>query len=211
MTLLQLESRSQAAEALAGAVARELAAAVESKGQASFIASGGSSPCETYERLGATALDWRKVRVLPSDERCVPRGSERHNLTMIQTTLGAPAQYIELTPDVTTDSLRPFDVVLLGMGDDGHTASLFPNDACLDDALASQNDVHTAEVPGLPEARISLTPAALLDAKVIFLLIFGEGKRAVYEAACVPGPVSEYPVRVIWKHAGADVRVYWAR
>ena len=210
MKFHRFAERSQAAEALAQAIAQRLGGALEDKGRASFVASGGGSPRETYELLGRTSLDWQRVSVLPSDERCVGKDSPRHNLGMIQSALGVPASFAELTLETILDDLRPFDVVLLGMGGDGHTASLFPGDPNLLDALDGEGHTHPAEVPGLPEARISMTRAALLDAKAIFLLILGADKLRAFEAAKQPGPVSEYPVRILLHDPALPLEIYWA-
>ena len=163
MKFREFGSRAEASEALAETIAHALGAALDSGGRASFVASGGGSPRETYERLGRSAIDWRRVSVIPSDERLVPVGSSRHNLSMIRKTLGTEAAFVELTLQTDIDTLRPFDAALFGMGDDGHTASLFPDDPEIDAALRSRGNTHEAHVPRMPEARISLTPCALAE------------------------------------------------
>ena len=210
MRFHEYASRSEAAKALAAVIEDGLAAALEEKNSASFVVSGGSSPRQTYELLGRSTLAWDKVFILPSDERCVPRDSDRHNLAMVEATLGVEAAYIELGEASDIDALRPFDIALLGMGEDGHTASLFPDDPHLADALLSRGSTHRAQVPALEEDRISLTPSVLVDAKALVLLFFGAGKRKVFEAARKPGPVREYPVRILTSNAVLPLDVYWA-
>ncbi len=210
MILREFESRSEAAQALVEAIECALGAALQAHGKASFVASGGGSPRETYERLGRSKIDWRNVSVLASDERLVPKGSSRHNLSMIRSTLATDANYIELTLAANIDALRPFDVALLGMGDDGHTASLFSDDPEIDAALNSKDSTHQARVPSLPEPRISLTPSALRGSKTLCLLIFGARKREVFEAACEPGAVRAYPVRTLLHDLSARLQVFWA-
>lgn len=204
------ESRADAADALATVLSKRLAEAIEANGRASLVASGGSSPEATYQRLSACALDWSRVKVLPSDERCVPADSARNNLAMIRRSLGVDAEFIELNECAQISSLLPFDVVLLGMGEDGHTASLFPSDPDIDAALASESRVIQCRPPDAEESRISLTPRALLDAGAICLLILGSGKRARYEAARQPGCSAEYPVRILFQQRRVPVQVFWA-
>ncbi len=210
MKFREFGSRAEASEALAETIAHALGAALDSGGRASFVASGGGSPRETYERLGRSAIDWRRVSVIPSDERLVPVGSSRHNLSMIRKTLGTEAAFVELTLQTDIDTLRPFDAALFGMGDDGHTASLFPDDPEIDAALRSRGNTHEAHVPRMPEARISLTPCALANAGTRCLLIFGAKKREVLAAACEPCPASAYPVTVLLEGASAELQVFWA-
>ena len=169
----EFEDRATASEALARAIWQSLSVALQNSDSACFVASGGGSPKETYQRIAELPLAWEKVRILPSDERCVPEDSPRSNLGMIRMALSVNAQFVPLNESSSIHAFRPFDVVLLGMGEDGHTASLFPTDPDLESALTSSAAIHHCHALGLPESRISLTPAALLDAKGIFLLFFG--------------------------------------
>jgi len=210
MQFHEFGSRSEASLALARMIAGALGDALRARSRATFVASGGGSPQETYEHLGRNAIDWRSISVLPSDERFVPKDSPRHNLGMIRKTLKVPATYSELNSETDIDSLCPFDVALFGMGDDGHTASLFPDDPDIDAALGSKASTHQAHVPSLPEARISLTPGALHGAGVLCLLMFGAHKRMVFEAACEPGAAREYPVRILLRELAARLHVFWA-
>src|SRR6185312_2483967 len=107
---------------------------------------------------------------------------------------------------------RPFDVTLLGMGDDGHTASLFPGSPGIREALdptAPAGCVATWS-PRAPHARVSLNLSALLESRHISILILGGEKLAVHRRACSAGPVEEMPVRGILRQAGVPVEVLWA-
>jgi 6-phosphogluconolactonase len=107
---------------------------------------------------------------------------------------------------------RPFDVTVLGMGDDGHTASLFPSSPNLKSAL---NPSAIAGCVGMwsptpPQARISLNLSALLDSRRIFLFLVGEQKWRTYLRACEPGPTQDMPVRAVLRQEKTPVEVVWA-
>jgi 6-phosphogluconolactonase len=103
-----------------------------------------------------------------------------------------------------------FHAVVLGMGVDGHTASLFPGSPDLRAALESDDALQRLAVPGLEADRVSLTPRALLSSRRIDLLFFGEDKRAVFEQAERPGDPTEFPVRAVLEQDRAPVTVFWA-
>lgn len=209
-TFREFDNRAAAAKALAEEIRQTLIQALQGSSVASFVASGGGSPKETYQRLCQLPLAWEQVSVLPSDERCVPEDSPRSNLGMIRTHLPVNARFVALDESSPIATLRPFDVVLLGMGEDGHTASLFPGDPDLEAALSSNAALHHCHVPGFSESRISLTPSALLDSKHIHLLMFGVKKRETYELALEPGAVQEFPVRFLFQGEAPALQVFWA-
>ena len=221
------DSKEAASVALAEHIAGWLESAVAQRGEATMIASGGASPLATFRALRRQRLPWHKVTVVPSDERLVPPDHGDSNEGMLRRELmqeeAAAATLISLAgaknpEDMQLASLNarlamlttPLDIVLLGMGDDGHTASLFPDSPDLADALNSPDYCVLQRPSHLEAARLSLTPALLLDAREIVLLFFGAGKRTVYQRAVAGGDVEELPVRFVLQQQIAPLKVFWA-
>ena len=213
--------------ALAGAVAADLRAAIAARGQALLAVSGGSTPRRFLAALGREALDWSRVGVSLVDDRWVAPDEARSNARLLADTLFAgeagAARWLPLhrptaTPEEALDAVEaalraeplPFDALVLGMGNDGHTASLFPDSDHLAEALdpASQRLLFTMRAPNAPEPRITLGLAAILAARARYLHIEGEAKRAVYQDALQPGPVEAMPVRAVLR-ADAMLQVHW--
>jgi 6-phosphogluconolactonase len=208
----EFADRAQAAAALAGALQAGLGAALAARREASLVVSGGTTPAPMFRRLRDRPLAWDRVTVLASDERDVPPDHPDRNEAMIRRELlqnaAAAARLVSLIPP---GAIPPtFDEVVLGMGEDGHTASLFPGSPDLAAALASRDPLARLWVPQLAMHRVSLTPAALLAARRISLLFFGAGKRAVFEAALAGDDPARYPVRAILRQDTVPVTVYTA-
>jgi 6-phosphogluconolactonase len=210
---------AEAAEAAAFGIGRLLAEALRTHGRASLVATGGRSPGPVYDRLRLQpGIDWARVVVTLSDERCVPQDDAASNAGQVRARLlageAAKAHLLPLWPapqSAALAALAPFDAVMLGMGEDGHVASLIPGDPGLPAALDPAAEPLTVSVPaGLgnpPVARISLTLRALKDSKAIFLLIAGEAKRDVVEQAMAG---ADLPVRALIAQARAPVRILWS-
>ena len=206
------ETRGEASGALAAELVALLQAALVEKGRAGIVVSGGSSPVAMFRALGREPLPWAKVTIVPSDEREVPPDHPDRNEAMIRRELmrgpAAQARLVGLYPPGEIPA--GFDAVVLGMGSDGHTASLFPGSPDLEAALDESASLTRLEVPQLGTHRVSLTPAALLDTDRLFLLFFGDEKRAVFERARESGAVAEYPVRAVLHQGRVQAEVYWA-
>lgn len=204
------------AAAAAQAVAAQLSVGLSERGRASLVATGGRSPGPVYDRLKDAELDWSHVAVTLSDERQVDVDSPNANLRQLRERLfvgpAAKARYLPLT-DYAEPALRalmPFDAVMLGMGEDGHVASLIPGSPVMAEAMDPDGKALVAESPtgfgSPPVARITLTLTALLQSRAIFLLIAGEAKRQVIVDALAG---ADLPVRAILQQVRAPVRVFW--
>lgn len=203
-------------EACAHAVAACLSEALKTRGRAGLVATGGRSPGPVYDRLAKARLDWARVVVTLSDERCVEASSPDSNARQVRERLlvgeAAKAHLLPLWPRPDPAAIRallPFDAVLLGMGEDGHVASLIPGDRGLAHALSTKE--HLVDVPeGLgkpPTARVSLTMSALTQARSVFLLIAGDAKREVIRRAQAG---EDLPVGRLLAGSAAPVRIFWS-
>jgi len=221
-----IESLSRA---LADQIAASLTTAIAARGLASLVVSGGKSPTRLFELLRDEELDWNLVRIALADERWVDPSDPASNEKLVRDVLlqgpAAAARFLGLkngapTPDMGAVSAwetfarvpRPFDAVILGMGDDGHTASLFPGSPNLSSAL------NPAAVPGcvgmrapvVPHSRLSLNLSALLDSRRIVVLIAGDEKWRTYLAASAQGPVQDMPLRAVLRQTRTPVEVVWS-
>jgi 6-phosphogluconolactonase len=211
---------------LAELVADQLRAAQASKQRATLAVPGGTTPAPFLQALSEADLRWSHVDVLLTDERMVPELSARSNTRLIRENLlrnGAADAHlvhfhaagtgIELVLDAIRErvaAVLPIDVLVLGMGDDMHTASLFPGAPELAAALAGDAPVLlTINPPGQPEARLTLTAPVLRAASVIHVLITGPDKVAALDTALAGGPVEEAPVRAVLT-APCPVTVHYA-
>lgn len=203
------------ADAAAHAVAGDLADGLADRNRASLVATGGRSPGPVYDRLAAADLDWGRVSVTLSDERCVPPDDPASNARLVHERLlrgrAADARFLPLWPRPAPEALAalmPFDVVMLGMGEDGHIASLIPGDPGLQDALTTPDLLRDAPA-GLgkpPVARVTLTLTAIAGARAIFLLIAGGAKREVIQRALAG---EDLPVGRLISQARSPVRIFW--
>jgi 6-phosphogluconolactonase len=196
---------------------------------ASLVVPGGHTPVPLFERLSSATLDWQSVWVTLTDERWVDSQSSASNERLVREHLlrnaAADAQFTGLKtrePDPHSAAIacwsrvaelpRPFDYVLLGMGDDGHIASLFPDSPGLATALDLSQPPGCVGMtaPAAPRTRMTLNLRALLDARRIGVLITGQSKWTTLERARARGPAVDMPVRALLTQQNVPVTVWWA-
>jgi 6-phosphogluconolactonase len=204
------------ADVAAAAIGQQLSEGLEDRRRAILVGTGGRSPGPVYDRLSQADLDWAHIAVTLSDERQVDADSPNSNARLLRERLfvgpAARAQYLPLTDyaERVLRKLMPFDAVMLGMGEDGHIASLIPGSPVMAHAMDPAGAALTAESPqgfgSPPVARITLTLAALLQSRAIFLLIAGEAKRQVIARAQAG---EDLPVRAILSQDRVPVRLFW--
>ncbi len=229
LSLHEFADGATLAEKLADQVAHRLAAAIKVKGSASLAVSGGSTPKKFFQALSGRKIDWPKVTVTLVDERFVPADSPRSNHLLVKENLlrneASSAQFIPLFHDrpsvdeaaatatqETASIGNPFDVVILGMGGDGHTASFFPHGNHLSQALDEEGPrcVMPMEAEGADEPRLTFSFSSLTDAGLLVLHIEGEAKKDVLRTAQSGTDEAEMPIRAVLNRATSPVEIYWA-
>lgn len=204
------------ARQLAEAVAAQLHHAIATRGRALLAVSGGKSPIALFEHLRQQPLDWASVTVLLADERCVPHTHPDSNTALVRQHLlqdgAAAATFVTFFDTLDAiDTLAaaanqrlaslhwPLDVAVLGMGEDGHTASLFPAAPGLDTALHTTAHVAWVRPDAIghaPHPRLTLTLPTLQAARQLHLSLAGPAKQAVYRQALVQ-PDAALPVSLL--------------
>ncbi len=212
---------------LAHEIVSNLRVAIEARGHASIAVSGGSTPIALFKYLSSQQLDWQKVVITLVDERWVPETSNDSNAKLVQTHLlqdcAADAKFVSLkttsadpfiaAQDVAATlqlQVLPLDIAILGMGEDGHTASFFPASDGLEEALHSDRVCCGMRPRAAPHARMTLSLTTLLNAKQLYLHIIGPRKKTVLEAAMLAGPVEELPVRGVLQQNKVPLEIYYA-
>ncbi len=221
-------SHDACAEALAQYVAERLQQAQAERGLSSLVVSGGGTPVPMFKQLRSAALDWSKLTITLADERWVDPHDDDSNEKLVRDHLLMPeSRFVPLKYDVPSsqEGARQadkalaeaiegaFDVVILGMGEDGHTASLFPHHPTLASALSVDNDVRCMAIdnaPKPPPDRITLTAPALFNSHEIIIHITGEEKRAVLEKAVQQGDPLALPIAAFTCQKAVPISVYWA-
>jgi 6-phosphogluconolactonase len=222
MNIREYPDREMMYLALANVIAGQLGDFLRREGRATFSVPGGTTPGPVFDTLSGVVLDWSHVAVMLNDERWVPEDSPRSNTRLLRERLlqgpAAAAHLVPLyaataTPEDSLDALAagiaphlPISVLLLGMGADMHTASLFPGADRLAEALSPQAPVLMAlRAEAAGEPRITLTAPTLRGAMHVHVLITGAEKRAALDRALTLSP-EKAPVRVILDNA----TIHWA-
>lgn len=224
-----LDNSVSAAARAARCVAERLRNGIGERGVAAMAVSGGRSPIAFFQELAKQELPWEKVSITLVDERWVPADSGHSNERLIREHLlrdaAAAAKFVPLKThaenpqealgeiEVSLKQLAwPLDVVVLGMGEDGHTASLFPGAINLADALDTSrpNRLVAIQPPQADHARMSLTLRGLLQTRCIVLLIQNGRKRAVYLRANNGADAMQYPIAAVLRQREVPVEVFWS-
>lgn len=226
MQLNQFSNTSALNDDFANRLVSILQQAIAERGEAYLVVSGGKTPQALFNTLSQVALAWDKVTVLLADDRWLDDQQVDSNERLVKATLlqhsAKAARFISLYADVTSafdgvDQVLPritplptFDAVILGMGEDGHTASLFPCSAQIKDGLADSAPAVLAVQPQTaPYQRISLSLPRLLNSRNIFLHLVGSNKLAVLNNAMAEQDVLAMPVRAFLHHPVAQVTVMY--
>lgn len=216
---------------LTPAIAALLKAGIERNGRAGLAVSGGSTPVELFKSLSNIDISWQHVDITLVDERWVTPDDPDSNENLVRTHLlqnrAAAATFTGMWNSAKTASEgearcteqlqnthHPIDVLILGLGGDGHTASLFPGAARLSQATNMHSGKICMAIAPLtaPHERMTLTLPAILEAKQIFLHITGQKKKDVLEQALGDGPAEDMPIRFILQRRAqkSNFSVYWA-
>ncbi len=225
----EFKNDNELALKLAQVIAEDLTCAIKQKGSAALLVSGGITPLKLFSALSSVEIDWENVHIGLCDERWVSPSHNESNEKLIRETLlqnyaskatfvgmfidGKDALHVESECSKNMkSSLTPFDVIVLGMGNDAHTASLFPNNPRLSEAYDFlREDICIAIEPTTaPHMRMSLTLKAILSSSKIYLHFQGDSKLKVYNEAMEGDDIFAMPIRSILKQHTKEIEVYFA-
>jgi len=226
----EYEDAAEMAGAVAGDIQFIVESAIDARGAAVVALAGGKTPAPIYAKLSEAKLDWKRVTIIPTDERVVPLGDPLSNVTMIgKAFIPKGARVMPIVPSAiadykaagrSADALMqdlhwPLDLCLLGVGSDGHTASIFPGDD-YDEALNGPRErralgVMPDPLPAeAPFARVTLSRQGIVTARALTIAVTGDAKRKMIEEAISEGAGSPYPIGRVLAEVELPVDIHWA-
>jgi len=225
----EYDSLGELANAVAGDAGFIIESAVDARGSSLIAVPGGKTGPAIFPKLIAQNVPWKKVTVIPTDDRLVPMDDERSNIRAIgKAFLPTGARVIPIATDISDYKLAgnsadarlqdfpwPPDLVWLGMGIDGHTASIFigPDFQEALDAPKARRAIGVMPDPlpaEAPVARVTLTRASILAARTVMITITGDEKRQVLEQAIADGQSSRLPIGRVLAEAEQPIDIHWA-
>ena len=217
------------ADAVAGDVGFIIESAVEARGEALIALPGGAAVQPVYRKLAAAKLPWKRVTIVPTDDRLVPLTDDRSNVRgLAQAFLPSGARVFPITSEIADHKLAgnsanaklaelkfPLDLAWLGVGDDGHTAAIFAGPD-LEEALNAPKGRHAVGVMPDPMpadaavARVTLTRSAILSARTVLVTVTGAETRKLVEGAIADGHSSKLPIGRVLAEAEQPIDIHWA-
>jgi 6-phosphogluconolactonase len=224
----EYDSLDELADAVAGDVGFIVESAVEARNASLIAVPGGQTAPTIFPKVAAQKLQWKKVTIIPTDERLVPMDSDLSNVREIaRAFLSLGARVVPIAAEIADYRLAgnsadarlqdlswPPDLVWLGMGADGHTASIFagPDFQAALDAPKARRAIGVMPDPlpaGAPVARVTLTRSAILSARTILITITGQAKREVLEQAIADGQSSKLPIGRVLAEVEQPIDIHW--
>lgn len=225
--MINFKTKEELLEVLSSKIIKSLEESINENGKASLLLSGGSTPKPLFQKLSKFDIDWEKIVVSLVDDRWVDSNHKDSNELLVRENLlqnfASKASFVGMYIDgksafesddecskVYQEKVYPFDIVVLGMGGDSHTASLFPNNEKLEEAydLENENLCISIKPTTAPHDRMSLTLQGILGAKNIILHIEGEEKLKVYEEALKSDDIFASPISAVLNNKDKKIEVY---